>query len=173
MKRSDKEQIIADVQGKISRAKGMFFTDFTGITVEQITELRRDFRKAGIEYQVVKNTLARKALENIAGYDKIDSNLVGPTGVAFSFNDPVAPAKIIKKFYEKNEKLSCKVCVIDGQVFEGAKLDEFAKLPTRNEIISSILGSIQSPISGIVGAVQAVLRDLVGVIQEIEKKKAA
>jgi len=173
MKRSDKEQIIADVQEKISRAKGMFFTDFTGITVEQSTELRRDFRKSGIEYQVVKNTLAKKALENVTGYDKVYSTLAGPTGIAFSYNDPVAPAKIIKKFHDKNEKLSCKVCVIDKQVYEGTKLDELAKLPSHNEIIASILGSLQSPISGVVGAINAVMRDLVGVVDAIEKKKAA
>ncbi len=173
MKKSEKEQIVADVQEKISRAKGMFFTDFTGITVEQATDLRREFHKSGIDYQVVKNTLARKALENVTGYDGVYKNLIGPTGIAFSYDDPVTPAKIIKKFSDKHEKLSCKVCVIEKQVFEGSKLDELAKLPSRNEIIAGILGSIQSPISGIVGSINAVMRDLVSVIGQIEKKKAA
>ncbi|MDE3056762.1 MAG: 50S ribosomal protein L10 [Bacteroidota bacterium] len=173
MKKSEKEQIVAEVQEKIGRARGMFFTDFSGITVEQATELRREFRKSGIDYQVVKNTLARKALESVTGYDDVYKSLAGPTGIAFSYDDPVTPAKIIKKFSEKHEKLSCKVCVIEKQVFEGAKLDELAKLPSRTEIIAGILGSIQSPISGIVGSIGAVMRDLVSVVGQIEKKKAA
>ena len=173
MNKSEKEHIVADVQEKVARAKGMFFTDFTGMTVEQATDLRREFHKSGIDYQVVKNTLARKALENVSGYDGVYKSLIGPTGIAFSYDDPVTPAKIIKKFSEKHEKLSCKVCVIEKQVFEGSKLDELAKLPSRGEIIAGILGSIQSPISGIVGSINAVMRDLVSVLGQIEKKKAA
>jgi len=173
MKKSEKEEIIAEVRDKVSRAKGMFFTDFTGITVEEATELRRDFRKLGIDYKVVKNTLARKALESVTGYDGIYKSLAGPTGIAFSYDDPVTPAKIIKRFHDKNERLSCKACVIDRQIFDGSKLDELSKLPTRGEIIASILGSLQAPASGIVGSINAVMRDLVGVIDAIEKKKAA
>jgi large subunit ribosomal protein L10 len=173
MKKSEKEEIVAEVREKISRAKGMFFTDFSGITVEQATELRSEFRKLGVDYKVVKNTLARKALESVTGFDAVYKSLAGPTGIAFSYNDPVTPAKIIKKFYDKNAKLSCKACVIDKQVFDGSKLDELSKLPSRNEIIASIIGSIQAPASGIVGAINAVMRDLVGVIDAIEKKKAA
>jgi len=173
MKRTEKEQIITHMQEKISRAKGLFFTDFQGITVEQMTELRREFRKSGIDYKVVKNTLVRKALENITGYDSVSAKLVGPTGIAFSYEDPIAPAKIIRKFQEKNSKLSCKVCVIEKQVFDGSKLADIAKMPTRPEIVAAILGSLQAPVSGIVGSINAVMRDLVGVIDAIEKKKAA
>ena len=113
MKRSEKEQIIAEVAEVAGRARGMFFTDFSGLTVEQATELRREFRKSGIDYRVVKNTLIRKALERVGGYDRVFDRLVGPTGVAFAYDDPVAPAKIIQKFAEKHKKLSLKVCVIE------------------------------------------------------------
>ena len=173
MKRSEKEQIIAEVKEKIERAKGMYFADFTGITVEEVNELRREFRKANIDYQVVKNTLVRKALESVTGYDKILDKLVMPTAIAFGYDDPIAPAKIIKKFRVKNEKLKVKVCVVEMQVFEGTELDRLSQLPTRGEIIAGVLGSIQSPISGVVGAIAAVMRDLVSVIDAIEKKKAA
>ncbi|MBI1807990.1 MAG: 50S ribosomal protein L10 [Ignavibacteria bacterium] len=173
MKRSEKEQIIAEVKEKIEQAKSMYFADFTGITVEQVTELRREFRKSNVDYRVVKNTLVRKALENVAGYDKILDKLVGHTGIAFGYDDPVAPAKIIKKFREKHETLKVKVCVLEKQVFDGSQLDQIAKLPSRLEMIAGILGSIQAPISGVVGAVGAVMRDLVNVIDAIEKKKAA
>ena len=173
MNRSDKEAIVAEVADKVARATAMYFADFTGLTVGEASELRREFRKAGIEYTVVKNTLAKKALERVTGYDRVYEKLVGPTGIAFSYDDAVAPAKIIKKFSEKSGKLKLKVAVLEKQVFDGSKLDELSKLPTRAELMAGVLGSIQAPISGIVGAIGAVARDLVNVIDAIEKKKAA
>ncbi|HLX12482.1 MAG TPA: 50S ribosomal protein L10 [Bacteroidota bacterium] len=173
MKRSEKEQIVAEVTEQLKLAKSMFFADFTGITVEQINELRREFRKSNIDYRVVKNTLARKALESVGGYDTVTPKLSGPTAIAIGYDDPVAPAKIIKKFREKHSKLDVKACVIEHQVFEGSQLDMLAKLPSRAEMIAGILGSIQAPISGVVGAISAVMRDLVYVVDAIEKKKAA
>ena len=173
MKRSEKEQIIAEVKEKIERAKGMYFADFTGITVEHVTELRREFRKVNVDYRVVKNTLTRKALESVTGLDKVIGKLVGHTAIAFSYDDPIAPARIMKKFRDKHEKLNVKVCVIENQIFDGTQLNDIAKLPSRSELIAGILGSIQAPISGVVGAIGAVARDLVNVIDAIEKKKAA
>jgi large subunit ribosomal protein L10 len=109
----------------------------------------------------------------MGGYDGVNERLVGPTGVAFAFDDPVAPAKIIQKFRQKHEKLSLKVCVIEKQVYGGDRLAEIARMPTRKEMMSSIVGSIQAPLAGVPSVVQAVLRDLVSVIGELEKKKAA
>ncbi|TLY30286.1 MAG: 50S ribosomal protein L10 [Ignavibacteria bacterium] len=173
MNRSEKEQIISAMKEKVLRSKSLFLADFTGITVEQITELRREFRKSHVDYHVVKNTLARKALESIEGYDKVLDKLESPTAIAFGYDDPVAPARIIKKFRDKHEKLAVKACVIETQVFEGKDLDRLAKLPSRGELVAGILGSIQSPIAGLAGAVGAVMRDLVYIIDAIEKKKAA
>ncbi len=173
MKRSEKETIVAEVTEVAQRANGMFFTDFTGLTVEQITELRREFRRSGVQYRVAKNTLIRKALQSIGGYDTVYDRLVGPTGVAFAFDDPVAPAKIIQRFREKHDKLSLKVCVIEKQVYGGEKLAEIARMPTRKEMMAAIVGSIQSPLAGVPTVLQAVMRDLVSVVGEIEKKKAA
>lgn len=173
MKRSEKEQIVAEVKEKVERAKGLFFADYTGITVEEVNELRREFRKSGVEYRVVKNTLARKALESVVGYDKVGEKLVGPTAIAFSYDDPVAPAKIMKKFRDKHQKLDLKVCVLEKQIYDGAKLDELARMPSRAEIVAGILGSIQSPIAGVVGVISSVMRDLVSVVDAIAKKKAA
>lgn len=173
MKRTEKEQIIAEVAEIAGRAQGMFFTDFSGLTVEQATELRRELRKSGITYKVVKNTLIRKALEKVGGYDRVFDRLAGPTGVAFAFADPAAPAKIIQKFSEKHKKLSLKVCVIEHEVFDGSQLDVVARIPSRAEMIAAILGSIQSPLAGVPSTVHAVMRELVSVIDEIGKKKAA
>lgn len=173
MNKSEKEQLVSEIQEQVSKAQGMFFTDFAGINVEEITKLRAEFRKSGIEYRVVKNTLAKKALQNVTGYDKVYDKLVGPTGIAFAYTDAAAPAKIIQKFKEKNDKFSVKVCVIEKQVYDGSRLKELAALPSRPEIVASILGSINAPVSGIVGVLNAVVRDVVGVLDAIEKKKAA
>ena len=173
MKREQKEQIVAEVTETARKAHGMFFTDFSGLTVEQATELRREFSKAGVDYRVVKNTLIQKALEQVTGYDSMFDMLAGPTGVAFAFEDAVVPAKIIQKFKEKHNKLSLKVCVLDHQVFEGTKLAELAKLPSRKEIMAGVLGSVQAPLAGVPTVINALLRDIASIVDEIGKKKAA
>ncbi len=173
MKKSEKDQIIAEVVDEVSKAQGLYLTDFSGITVQQITELRREFRKAGCGYRVAKNTLIKKALERVTGYEKVYESLIGPTGLAIGYTDPIAPARIIKQFNDKHGKLKAKVCVIEKQVFDGSQLDALSKLPSRNEIIAGIIGGVQSPIAGLAGFFSAIARDLVSIIGEIEKKKAA
>jgi len=173
MKRSEKEAIIAEVAEKAARAVAMYFADFSKLTVAEETELRREFRKSGVEYNVVKNTLARKALQQLTGYDRVYDKLVGPTGIAFSYDDPSAPAKIIKKYSEKLGKFKLKAAVIEKQVYDATRLNELANMPSRKDIVAAILGSLQAPASGIVGAINAVARDLVYVLDAIEKKKAA
>jgi large subunit ribosomal protein L10 len=151
----------------------MFFTDFTGLTVEQATELRREFHKAGVDYRVVKNTLIQTALKQVTGYDGVYDRLAGPTGVAFAYEDPVVPARIIQKFAEKHKRLSLKVCVLERQVFEGSRLAELAKLPSRKEVMAAILGSVQAPLAGVPTVLNALMRDIVSIVDEISQKKAA
>ena len=173
MKRSEKEAIITEVADKASRAIALYFADFSRLTVAEETELRREFRKVGIEYSVAKNTLVQKALERLTGFDRVFDHLAGPTGIAYSYDDPGAPARVIKKFAEKTGKLKLKAAVLEKQVYDGSKLEQLATLPTRPELMASVLGSLQAPMQGVVGAVNAVMRDLVSVIDQIEKKKAA
>ena len=173
MKRSEKEAIIAEVAEKAVRAIAIYFADFSKLTVAEETDLRREFRKSNVEYNVVKNTLARKALEQLSGYDRVFDKLVGPTGIAYAYDDPSAPAKIIKKFSEKTGKLKLKIAVVEKHVYDASTLDQLAKMPTRKELIAAILGNINAPASGIAGAVGAVARDLVYIVDAIEKKKAA
>jgi len=173
MNRSEKEAVVAEVSEKVSRAIGLYFADFRGLTVAEETELRREFRKSGIDYRVVKNTLAKRALQSIDNYDRVAEKLVGPTGIVFAYNDSVAPAKIIKKFTDKTGKFKLKAAVVEKQMFDGTQLDQLAAVPSKKELMASIIGSIQSPISGVIGAINAVMRDLVNVVDAIEKKKAA
>jgi large subunit ribosomal protein L10 len=171
MNRQEKEVVVSEIAEKVSRAKSLIFADFTGLTVEQANELRREFQKSKIDYCVVKNTLVKKALQNASGLDKVVESLRGPTAIAFGYDDPVSPAKIIRRFIEKHEKPSVKVCVVENLVYDGLRLVELSKLPSRPELVASILGSLQAPIVGVMNAVQAVVRDLVSVIDAIEEKK--
>jgi large subunit ribosomal protein L10 len=173
MKKEQKAQVVDQVAEKASRSTAMYFTDFSGLTVEQATELRRELRNAGIEYEVAKNTLIKKALERVTGYDKVYDKLVGPTGVAFSFDDVVAPARVIDKFADKHQKLALKIAVLEKQIYDGKKLKEIAKLPSKKDMMASVLGSIQSPLAGVPTVINAVMRELVSVIDEVGKQKAA
>jgi len=172
MKRSEKEKIVAEVADKVSRAQGMYFTDFTGITVAEATDLRVEFRKAGVEYRVIKNTLIKRAMQKVAEFDKLDEKLIGPTAIAFGYEDPVSPAKVIKKFREKVSKLEVKACVIGTDVYDSSKFDELASLPSREESIASIMGSLTAPVSGIVGVLNEIMRQIVGLVEAIEKTKS-
>jgi len=174
MKRSEKDAIIDEVAERTGKAQAIYFADFTGLTVAEEQELRREFRKAGVEYTVYKNTLVRKALERVTGYDKVYDYLVGPTGMAFCGDDISAPARIIKKYHEKTGKMKLKAAVLEHEVYDGSRIADLAAIPSRSELMASILGSIEAPVSGIVGVINAFARDLVSVIDQIaEKKKAA
>ena len=173
MNKNEKAEKVAEVKELVENSSAIFLTDFSGIDVADITGIRNEFRKEGVRYKVIKNTLFNRAISESGKYPKLSGHLVGMTGYAFASDNPVAPAKIINKYYEDKKKLALKACYIDDQFYEGNRLAELAALPSKKEIIASILGSINAPASGIVGAINAVMRDLVSVIDEVAKTKAA
>lgn len=173
MNKAEKAEVVVRVADKLKDATALYLLNYQGITVEEVNELRREFRKHNVEYRVVKNTLAKLAIDKVNKFDKIKDYLVGMTGMAISKEDPVAPAKIIKKFREKYNKLDLKACYIESSFFDGSKLDELATLPSKPEIVAGILGSLQSPISGVIGAINGVMRDLVGVLDAYINKNGS
>lgn len=173
MNKNEKNEIISEVKDMISKSAAVYLTDYSGITVADINNIRNEFRKEGVEYKVYKNTLFKRALDESGKFEKLSGHLTGMTGFAFSNDNPTAPAKIIKKYFDANQKLSLKACYIENQYYEGKNLNILANLPTKREIIAGILGSLDSPAAGIVGAINAVIRDLVSVVDEISKKQAA
>jgi large subunit ribosomal protein L10 len=174
MKKNEKVDIVAEVKVLIDNSNAVYLTDYSGITVSDINEIRTEFRKEGIKYRVFKNTLFKRALNESGKYSKLSDHLVGMTGYAFATSDnPVAPARVIKKYFDNIQKLSLKACYIEDQYYDGSSLNELASLPSKKEIIAGIMGSLNSPASGIVGAINAVFRDLVSVIDEISKREAA
>ena len=173
MNKDEKVEIVSKVKEMIEQSSAIYLTDYAGISVADISEIRNQFRKEGVKYKVIKNTLFQRAMQEVGKYDKLTEHLTGMTGYAFASDNPVAPAKIIKKYNDDTQKLTFKACYIEDQYYTAEKLNELAALPTKGEIIASILGSLNAPVSGIVGALNAVMRDLVSVIDEISKKKAA
>lgn len=173
MNKAEKVEIIEQIKDLVSKSSAMFLVDYRGVTVEDINKLRSGFRKEGVTYKVFKNTLFKKAIEQVNGYEKFNDQLVGMIGVAFAGENFVAPAKIIKKYFDEKGKLVFKGCYIESTFYGTDQLNTIASMPTKEEIIAGIIGSVTSPASGIVGAINAVIRDLVSVIDEVSKKKAA
>lgn len=173
MNKAEKVEIIEQIKDLVSKSSAMFLVDYRGVTVEDINKLRSGFRKEGVTYKVFKNTLFKKAIEQVNGYEKFNDQLVGMIGIAFAGENFVAPAKIIKKYFDEKGKLVFKGCYIESTFYGTDQLNTIASMPTKEEIIAGIIGSVASPASGIVGAINAVIRDLVSVIDEVSKKKAA
>ena len=173
MKKTEKVEQIEKIKELVNNSSGMFLVNYSGVNVEDINKLRAGFRKEGVTYKVFKNTLFIKALEQIGAFEKFNDQLVGMIGVAFAGENFVAPAKIIKKYFDEKGKFEFKGCYIDSTYYAADQLNVLASMPTKEEVIAGIIGSIASPASGIVGAINAVMRDLVSVIDEVGKKKAA
>lgn len=141
MKRSDKEQLVEELKAKLTGAEGVFYTDFTGLNVKRMTELRRRFRKAGVEYVVIKNTLALRAV-NEAGLTS--TRLKGPTGVVVT-KDPITAAKLLTDFAKENDaKPTVKGGLYEGAAIDAAMVKKLASLPTRDEALSILVGTFNS-----------------------------
>ena len=173
MNRNEKSEIISEIKELLESSTAVYLTDYHGLNVDDSSSIRNQFRDEGVRYKVYKNTLVKRALDEVGKYDKIADHLVGMTGFAFTSTNPLAPAKIINKYFGDKEKLSLKACYVEGEYFEGSQLKTLATLPTKNELIASIMGSLDSPVSGIVGAINAVMRDLVNVVDQISQREAA
>lgn len=173
MNKNEKVESIAEAKELIQNATAVYLTDYSKINVSDISGLRNQFRKDGVTYKIFKNTLFKRALVESGKFEKLADHLEGMTGFAFASTNPVAPAKIIKKYNDTSQKFPLKACYIETQYFDGSKLAELAELPTKDELIAGIMGSLNSPAAGIVGSITAVIRNLVSVIDEVSKKKAA
>ena len=143
-----KKAVVASLSGKIKEASSVVFVDYKGITVAQDTELRKQFREAGVEYSVVKNTLTNFAAKD-AGYDFAEI-LNGTTAMASTTGDPIAPARIVCEFAKKNKNtLSIKGGMVEGSVLSADQLNGFGELPSKNALVASVLGTFLAPISSL------------------------
>ena len=172
---SAKQAVVAQLKEQLESAKGVVLTSYKGLTVAQDTELRRELREAGVSYHVVKNTMLRIAAKE-AGIEGIEEHLEGTTAFAFSTEDAVAPAKVICGFIKKNkledaEVLTVKVGMVEGKVIGVDEVKALAALPSREELIAKLLGSMNAPNSNTVNVLQGVIRNAVYVLDAIRSEK--
>ena len=145
-----KKAIVEELTSKMQNATSVVFVNYSGITVAQDTELRRQFREANVDYSVVKNTLTRLAAHN-AGYGEFDELLNGTTSMACTTGDPIAPARIVCEFAKKNKlkTLTIKGGIVEGSVLSADQLNGFGELPSKNALVASVLGTFLAPISSL------------------------
>ena len=172
---SKKQAVVAELKDQLTSAKGVVLTGYKGLTVAQDTALRREFREAGVTYHVVKNTMLRLAAQE-AGIEGLADHLEGTTAFAFSAEDAVAPAKVIGGFIKKNKLdesgvLTIKVGMVEGQVIDVNEVKALATLPSREELIAKMLGSMNAPISNTVNVLQGVIRNAVYVLDAVRAQK--
>ena len=164
MRKDEKQEVINELHEKFSKAKTAVLTGYSGINVEQITDLRAKLRKSHVEYRVVKNTLARKAVEG-TGLAPLKDYFVGPIGIALGFDDPVAPAKVLQEFSKTQSKLEIKVGCLEGRLLKQADVKALASLPSLDALRGKIVGLLQAPASRIVGVLQAPGRQIAQVLK--------
>lgn len=162
-----KNQQIEEIAERLSRARAVVVTDYRGLRVTEIGEVRRRFRDQGIEYLVVKNTLTRFAAER-TGREALIQFLKGPTAIAFSYVDEILPAKVVQDFLRANPRTVLKVrgAVLDGRPFDAAGVQRLAQMPPKPILVAQLLGGLQAPASRLAGVLQANLRELANVLDQ-------
>jgi large subunit ribosomal protein L10 len=150
-----KKQTVTEIADKLRESKSTIVVDYRGLTVGQVTELRKQLREAGIDFKVYKNTLTRRATEEV-GLGELNEYLTGPNAIAFGSDDVVAPAKIINEFAKKNEKLEIKAGVIEGNIVSLEDVKALAELPSREGLLSMLLSVLQAPIRNLALVTKAV-----------------
>ena len=168
MNRTEKQQLVVELTDNIKGAKALYYTDFTGLNVKRMTELRRRFRKAGVEYVVIKNTLALRAI-NDSGLT--GTRLRGPTGVVVS-RDAVAAAKLLTDFAKENDqKPAVKGGLLDGAVIDAAQVKKLASMPSREQMLAELGAGLMSPMAAFVGALNGMLYMMVGALEALRTQK--
>lgn len=170
MKKDEKEQLVQVLHDELGKSQAFFVTDYMGLTVEKITKLRRDIKGAGGSYQVVKNTLLRRASEGTPAKG-IEQFFVGPTAVAIAKTDAVAVAKALVNFAKDNEQLEIQAGMLGERAITAGDIQELSKMPPREVLLARMLGSLNAPVSNFVGVLSAIVRQLVYVLKAIENKK--
>src|SRR3982750_2630936 len=168
MKRADKEQLVADLKTKIESATALYYTDFTGLNVKRMTDLRRRLRKANVEYVVIKNTLALRAV-NESGL--VGERLKGPTGLVVA-KDAVVAAKVITDFAKENEQRpAVKGGMFEGKAIDKAQVTKLASMPSREQMLSELGASMQAPMTMMVTAMNSLLQNFAGAVDALRVQR--
>jgi large subunit ribosomal protein L10 len=153
--REIKEAKVAEIKEKMEKAQSIIFAKYQGLAVEEDTELRKALREAGVEYKVYKNTLTTLAAKEL-GFDGIVDALEGPLSVAFGYEDPTVPAKVLNDFAKNHKKLELVAGIVQGEIFDEAKVKQLATIPSREVLIAKLLGSFKAPLSNLAYLLNAI-----------------
>ncbi|MGH2670622.1 MAG: 50S ribosomal protein L10 [bacterium] len=170
MARPEKENQVQSIRDRLKVVAAAILTDFRGLNVGEIARLRGKLRDAGVEYKVVKNTLLRRAAQSL-GISGLEPYLQGPTAVAFSREDPIAPAKILAEYIRQMKKLELKGGLVEGRVMTADQIRALADLPSKNQLLSMALGNLKSPMAGVAAVLVALQRNLVYSLDQIRQKQ--
>lgn len=170
-KQKKEKQIVVDaIRDNLQNSEVSVLTDYRGLTVSEMDELRKRFREEGVEFKVVKNTYTWRAAQEI-GLEDLEGYLTGPTAIAFGPDDPVAPAKVITEFAKNHKKLEIKGGVLEGKVIPVEMIKTLAELPSKEQLLGQVASAMQAPISGLVNVLQAPIRDLAYVVDALRAQK--
>jgi large subunit ribosomal protein L10 len=168
MKRADKEQLVTELRDKLKNSQSLYYTDFTGLNVKRMTELRRRLKRAGIDYVVIKNTLALRAV-NESGL--VGEKLKGPTGLVVG-KDPVTAARLLTEFAKENEdKPGMKGGMLSGKAINNAQLKRMASLPSREQMLADFAAGMQSPMAAFVGAANGLFYMFAGALDALKSQR--
>ena len=168
MKRTEKEQLVTELKEKIGGAQALYYTDFTGLNVKRMTELRRRLRKANVEYVVIKNTLALRAV-NESGL--VGERLKGPTGLVMA-KDAVGAAKVLSDFAKENDaKPTVKGGMLEGASIDAAQVKRLAAMPSREQMLAELGAGLQSPLSAFLGAMNGLLMTFAGALDALKTQR--
>jgi large subunit ribosomal protein L10 len=172
MNLDEKKKIVEDLHDRFSRSKVVIATDYKGLDVETINDLRRKLRDAGVEFRVVKNTLLSRASED-TDVALIRDHFKGPSAIALSYDDPVAPAKVLTDFAKDNKKLEIKIGVLEARVIDLDRIQALASLPSRDALIGQVLSAMNGVPTGFVRTLSAIPGQFLNVLQAIKEQKEA
>ena len=174
MSTPQKTEIINDLTQKFQNSSGIYFTRYSGMNVAQATELRKQFRESDVYYFVSKNTLTKIAATNAGFEDKLNDIIQGQIGIAYSSEDPTAPARVIRNFEKENKNSTLEVVgmVFEGEIFSAEKYKELADLPSRDVLLSMFVGTINQPMGKLVGVLSGAMSKLSGVLTSLKENKS-
>ena len=161
---------VKELSVKLDKAKAIYFTDYLGLDVVSVTKLRKNFVEKGVEFTVAKNTLIKLAAKEV-GISGIDEFLEGPTAIAFSYDDPTGPARVIKEFLKDFDKPSVKGMIFDGEIFTSDQFDKIANLSSKEQLLSKLVGMLNSPMSKLSSVLNSSVSGLLGRLTQLNSKK--
>lgn len=167
--RKQKEEVVEELADKIRRQQSLIFTDITGVNVGDLQKLRRELRKQNIEYKVTKKSLIGLALKK--GKKDLDiSGFNGSLAIAFGYEDPIMPAKILSNFAKQNENLKILGGLMENKALALEEVKALAMIPSKNELLAMLINSIKGPINGFVNVLNGVTKNFIGILNAIENK---